>query len=619
MIRRESNGLFLVVVLVGVVGCGSGGGSDATADAGTDDCPLATPGAAAWTPVAVPAKHGSILGAAGDTVIVQGGGVFTSTDRGVSWQAATFFGQPIEAVDDFAADPRTPGRIWLEFAGAAMVADDGVNFVDSYIAWPLAPDYVNGGELFATCNNLPSCRLLRSTDQTVPVLDGVRITALATFALEPQRIVILDATAGQGARILRLSVDGGANWTDAFTAGDVDTLRRGAGAREVWATTAADVLHSTDGGTTWSAFAHPLTRMLPSTTTAGRAYAVGYARDLQVTEDGGESWTSVDAPYGVDSATDFANAEMVVATVGGVFRGDGDAWTALDAPLVPMWVTEVVQAGATRLIAVNDGNGPLPAWRSADGTSWEALAELRGFENVPGTPDVIYASDGGSIVRSSDRGATWDVRTGAASGVAPSADPEVVYGAEYIADDDVSIPYLARSLDGGNSFERLDVVLEGYPWVRTDRIDAARLYVHGSVADGTVETLSSADQGVSWSSAGAAWWTLRPDATVAGRVWRSGNAVVLQRSDDAGATWMDVPGSPPDVVGQASLDDGSLLAFTAAGLIWELSATGTWEMLGPAPGEVARVTSWGAECPDAITLLTSDGVLFESASRGRVP
>ncbi|MCA9676805.1 MAG: hypothetical protein KC464_17355, partial [Myxococcales bacterium] len=605
-----------VAVAAMVSGCGGG---DAIPDGDPGPCPRATPGGAAWTPVDVPARYAHLYGAAGDTVIVQGAGVLASTDRGATWQVATFFGEPIERVDDFAPDPRTPGRIWLASAGAALVADDGVDFVDSYVAWPLAPDYAHGGELFATCNNLPSCRLLRQAspaDPTITVLDGVRIAAIATFEAAPQRIVTLDVTASSSWGTLRVSVDGGASWDDADPASDVVNLRRGAGALELWATTTTGVMHSADGGASWIATAHPILRMLPSTATASRAFAVGYARDLEVTDDGGQSWTSIAAPYGVDSAVDTDDGAIVVATIAGVFRGDGATWTALDAPLPSMPVTEVVQAGATLMIATSDGNGSLPAWRSSDGaTTWDALAGLRGFEIVPGSSDVVYASEAGAIVRSTDGGATWQPRAGSAWEVVPAADPDVVYGVRDVSDGDVSVPYLVRSRDGGDSFEQLDVVLSGYPSIRTDRVDPARLYIHGSIAGGPVATFTSDDQGDTWAAAGDAWWTLRPDATVAGRVWRSGNQVPLQRSDDAGATWSDVPGSPGDVAGEASLDDGSTLAFTSAGQVWELSVAGAWTSLGPAPGTVTRVASWGAACPDAITILTSDAQLFATATR----
>ena len=121
------------------------------------------------------------------------------------------------------------------------------------------------------------------------------------------------------------------------------------GARDAWfATTAARVFHSTDGGATWTVVETPVRHDKPSAgifslaiSSGGAGVAVGgdYAsdkedgRNIAITNDGGRTWTEPPSrPSGFRSAAAFTPAGLIVTGTSGsdLSTDGGKSWKRFD-------------------------------------------------------------------------------------------------------------------------------------------------------------------------------------------------------------------------------------------------------------------------------------------------
>jgi photosystem II stability/assembly factor-like uncharacterized protein len=614
--------LVMVTAACGAGGAGGGtdGGVDAARDGGGDGGVDAIGCAGSWAEVATPARSGRLTGARGPMVVMRG---VLSVDGGATWlppidpgpqDAGTIYG--IEAMLE---DPRAPDGLWVR-SGLDVVYRwlGGAEFSPVPLGWPVAPDYVSGGELHGGCPGSLSCRLLRRAPGggTTTLLD-VGVAAIATFATDPQRIVVV--TRGTPFGSLRASGDGGTTWSDVegFAADAARTVVRGAGPLEIWAILAdGTVARSTDGGDTWRrADRVGIRALVPDPTRPGVASGLATGRLLIETTDGGQTWREVATPAEVTGVAVGAHGLIAMTTIG-LQRRDGDgAWSPFPMPAAATPIFQFVHAGAVLIASTSDGgDGATATWRSTDdGASWARIGSLFGIDVAPSDPAFLYASTPGGNVRSSDAGATWAAIPGAASIGAVGAHPELVYGAVPVGEGDSLVIRFARSRDGGDSFDSLPMPVDQLRSIRADPLDLDRVYLHGrSGSDGVV--LRSDDQGASWSQIGQGWWTPAPDPSRPGRVWRL-TAQALAYSDDAGDSWVVPSGAPAGPRRFVIAADGRAVVFTGDQQIWTFAPTAGWDRVGATPIEVEAAAPWSV--PDGITIQEQfSGHLFLSRTLG---
>lgn len=172
------------------------------------------------------------------------------------------------------------------------------------------------------------------------------------------------------------------------------------------------LIESRDGGRTWeniSLLGEADFHVLQSA--GDRVYGFNSAQEqLLVSSDGGRSWDER-APPGVvfDIAVDPRDADRIVAsTEVGVFTSTdtGNGWRPLDEDIAGL----LAWPAPNRLFLV-DGQGQVT--RSGDGgRNWEPAGRVGG-QPVAFTAhgqDLYAALPDGSVKRSQDVGATWDVR-----------------------------------------------------------------------------------------------------------------------------------------------------------------------------------------------------------------
>ena len=211
-------------------------------------------------------------------------------------------------------------------------------------------------------------------------------------------------------------------------------------------------------------------------------------------------------------------------------------------------------------------------------------ATVFGVAFDPAAPGRIYAATPTGLYRSSNRGAAW-ARIAFAAGelviqaaVAPG-DPRIVLASVETEDDSSTL----RSTDGGATFvEVLDSALQAYAF---DPGHPGRLYGIG----GSFGVQRSDDLGATWTNLpdqSASFQALA--VTPAGTLLASGLFVQgVARSVDGGLTWRPLPGTsqaaPVDVVSSlVAQRDGSVLAGGLRGVWksppdgrgWRASSTG---------------------------------------------
>lgn len=218
------------------------------------------------------------------------------------------------------------------------------------------------------------------------------------------------------------------------------------------------------------------------------------------------------------------------------------------------------------------------AWRgTTDGLDWQPLGDnlyggahrLVAVPTAPGEPDVlVIGTDGGSVHRSADDGATWQVPAGLPALVSLRSlvrSTEPVPHVWLIGADTERTWHLYRSVDAGASFtEVADLgTFPGDVWAPRDGSSAVYLYrddaVYRSVDGGdTFEPVGAVGSGatsgeLSGCEAGAPTLWL---------ITHASDGVSLYRSDDAGATWART-GPVTDFYGsyQASRVDPTLFAY----------------------------------------------------------
>lgn len=330
-------------------------------------------------------------------------GVFTSTDGAKTWTMAAVPPSPAHA--RLRRDPADPQRLWVStFRGPLMSKDGGTT-------WGPAGD-------------------------TVPD------TGLAGLELDPKsKGAVRYLLAGQ--KFFKKSTDGGKTWErcisdeafDAVAISPVDPQR-------IYGANFRGVFVSRDGGQSWAAAA-PLTEQgAPRSLVADGASAdtllVSCDKAAVRTTDGGKTWVAVG---GVDAETaagfgpltaDPSDPKRIYMNVGGE-EGDvlhasqdgGVSFSPVTSAPAPFLNPIAVAPSKPERLYIGAGLGVL---RSDDrGKTWQefrAGLTARGttsFALHPNLPGTVYHVSRIGLARSDDAGATWTVLPSPEEIVAPAA------------------------------------------------------------------------------------------------------------------------------------------------------------------------------------------------------
>ncbi len=486
------------------------------------------------------------------------GGFWRSTDAGKSWQKRS---NPALFFESVIADPLHSGTVYAGSAGSVAFAkstDGGATWINESGALPsersgrnviqLAIDPESPAILYAAVNNLHGKpdQLFRSRD------DGAHwLPVAAAGPAGPGGTLRLPLATGPGGAVYAgavRSLDHGLTFTP-VTLAPGEPISRSVSPTSpttVYAAGTDGVDKSTDGALTWQRIVHGLTGTaitavgvpptgLPvyagvtglgivRTRPSGRGFvpvgsnqllppdrfffdtadpALLYAHNTNQTTrstDGGRSWQFLTLPAPPKNCAPSAIRAFDVA------------------PALPGQPNGAVYAGVS-LPGDQACRGYCTAYKSLDrGNTWSCLQKLpatglSSFAVAPGTPSIVYASEGQRLWKSIEAGATW-IRT------------------------DSSLQHLAAGWDLG----------------AVDPTDAQTLYLISNVG-----LLKSSDGGFTWAHAGpglptSGLSTVAIDPTTPTHLWVGVAFSGVWRSVDGGHNWHPMNGGLRGFSGSLALD-----------------------------------------------------------------
>lgn len=506
-----------------------------------------------------------------------GGGVFSSTDHGITWRRWNAGLDGAGQIHSFAVDGNTV------FAGTNL----GVY---------LSTDY---GSTWIPRNN---------GQDSLPVLSIlVRDSAL------------LAGTWGGG---VYHSTNRGTTWSPA---------NNGMTSTVVWSLVAlgdtivagtwwADgIYRSTDQGMTWKAIKSAVwSPDVNALAVLGTQLFAGTYGGMFLSTDGGNSFTPLQKqPSSIVHCLHVSSTTLLAGTFAGVYSSSdgGNNWVSPCAGLIGTTVNCVLADGMALFAGTENGG----LFRSTDGgTSWSKLTlQDRIVSALMRCGPDLYAGTGGGVYRSTDQGIHWSARnTGMAPGriVGLSQFPDGTGGGYIFAGNEKSGVFLTTNR--GASWNRVNSGLADTALrcladdgkmlfagtgsgVYASR-DSGRSWSHGTVglSDSAVTCLGAADgylfagtenQGVFGSSDGGSSWTpirdglndlnIRCLAVHGPMVFAGSRSGSVSLSENSGLTWRDVD------TGLVRLSVVSL-HLTGTDLLAGMQAAGVWrrplsEMITP--------------------------------------
>lgn len=508
-----------------------------------------------------------------------GGGIFKSSDGGVTWSAqnATVPALATWVVEALAVDPATPSRV---YAALSSGADGGVlSSSDAGATWTLHA-----------------------------------LGAVHDLAIDPATPSTLWAVGN----VIAKSTDAGATWTELVTANDFRSVAIDPTAPAVVyvGTLFGAVEKTIDGGAHWTTLATGLASdqveaLAIDPATPGTVYAGLQDFGVYKSDDGGMSWSAVGPTVGTtqlsieDLAVDPGSPETVYAAgfvpgtapSPGVFKStDGGAsWTG--TPLEALVRALVIDpTSPARLFAgTQDGHG---LWRTDDAaTSWSVANDglvntsVGALATAPSAELVVYAAAGNAGVFRSDDGGTTFARTAFTGeiGLFPSLAVDPTTASTVFLGDATGGVF--KTVDGGASWQPIDQ-------------QALPLLVDALLIDPTSPAIVYAGGfgGVARSTTGGDDWTLvntglvpfvtalaidptAPATLYAAAAPLMGPTTAIFKTTDAGAHWepasTGLPGSPGRSVAALALDPQApatvYAAVEGAGVYRTSDGGATWQ------------------------------------------
>jgi ligand-binding sensor domain-containing protein len=334
------------------------------------------------------------------------GGIFYSTDNGITWTASRAGLPPNSAIVSFTTSGASL-YVGTNNAGVFRSIDNGVNWSASSAGLPenkvVTSLAYSAGSIYAGTTG----GVFRSIDNGAnwtPASAGLSNTNIRSIAVSAGNLYI--GTYGSG--IFR-SINSGASWAAFGLAGNyVNSLDVRDG--NVYAGTNVGFFRSVDNGVSWLSGLASIT-INSLTANGGNLYA-GTKSGVFHSADYGATWMPVNTGLTNIAVSSVAvgGSNLYAGTNGGVFRSSnsGATWMSVNTGLANTSVLSLAQGGGN-LYAGTYGS---QVFRSSNnGASWTAVNT--GMTNnsiwaltVDG--DYIYAgTGGGEVFRSSDKGTTW--------------------------------------------------------------------------------------------------------------------------------------------------------------------------------------------------------------------
>ena len=562
-------------------------------------------------------------------VVSQPGPLWKSVDSGSQWFRPNNGPVGPGNLLWIAVDPARHERLYAALdVGVARSTDGGVT-------WKLVTDGVRptsqvvavrspAGTAFAATG----VGLFRTTDggnswsRVAGGLPAAPVEELLAAPSDPQ--VLYALVSGRG---LYRTKDGGASWKPVLQPpspdGQVLSLAVDPRSADVlYAGVAGGLYRSRDGGRSWSALRGTMgstTAVAADPKVPGRLYAgfaaVGgaFVDGIFRSDDGGSTWQRSNQGFsaleatGVSVALDDPDAVWTSTRPNLLFRStnQGRRWARVPLIGVVFPVPRGLEAVSDLSVFVRAG-AVFPSygseWRTDDaGAHWRMLLDTRNRQPLgavrlaPSDPATLYALmnqgpfvPGYSVLRSTDRGETWEVRSqnlpldfGTPTDLAVSpSDASVLYvtGAQGTA------AKVLRSTDGGATF--LDISAGLPPGVvntaAVDPGDPDRVYIvlAGPFPSPGIGVWKTEDGGATWRRASAG---LPPPpngpvptellaTSVPGRVYAAVRDRVF-RTEDGGESWHDVTGNlqAPEVLDlSASLIEPERIYAATTNGVWLL-------------------------------------------------
>ena len=506
-------------------------------------------------------------------VLIPYGGVFKTTNGGLSWKQANRGNLSI-AAEHLVIDPLTPSTLYVA-------------------AW-------NQG-VFKTADSSESWRPASSG------LSGVVVSNLAIDPANPQRLY-----AGTAQHGVYKSANGGASWTPAneglvapISAVAVDPALP----TTLYAAAITGFFKSTDAGATWSPSGSGLTspaRVIQVNAQLSSIVYVGTeAAGVFKSVDSGKSWAP--ASNGLtgdgfieDLAIDLQNGERLLVAQRNLVGEEiylttngGLNWTKMEVgiaglgsavafhPLSSMTLYAGVTRTGFRGSFLMSGNGGQTWTESSLGLSGSLITAVA---TDPFAPASVYASAFARVFKSADRGTSWSLVSVLPSGVTAFAlDPAhqgVIYAATRVG--------VFKSIDGAASWAATNSGLLNHQ-VHALGIDRRGKTLYAGTDEGVFR---STNAGGSWSATAPLpdadppiVWTLVVDPVHPKNVYaRSGNG--LAKSTDGGGSWTRLADAPrystsvaidpsaPEVLYAAAFS-----GFKSSGVFKSLNSGETWSAI----------------------------------------
>lgn len=500
----------------------------------------------------------------------------------------------------YAVDPAIPSTVYagLDGGGVYKSTDGGVSWnaarsgIEGLNVYALAMDPLSGSAVYAGTNN----GLYRTFDGGASWHPANPGNADFILALAASGSNIYAATAGGVFR----SGDGGASWSSVTSLGGtiVQALALNA-AGNVFAGTTGGIFESIDGGATWTprntGMAHlNVTAIAANPANSQVLYAATWGGGIFKTTDGGNTWTptssGVTEPYVRSLAINPLLPDTVFAgTNRGAFRTTtgGSNWSlmaSIPANAAVSAVAATPASPATVYAGTNTG-----IYRSTDGglnwflsnsgiTSLNVQSVL--FTQVTGS--TVYTGANGGIFRSTNRGTTWaPITTGLGSLnihalAGHSSNQFLLYAATEAG--------VYRSINGGSSWASYSNGLGSLSVFSVILDPAFSLNLYAGTDAGIYK---STDGGITWQAAsnGISDLRIRTLAMQPGnpQIIHAGTVTGLYRTTDGGETWSRAAGDLATLQVNAVAADpaapANVFAATDSGIFRSGDGGVTWEHL----------------------------------------
>jgi photosystem II stability/assembly factor-like uncharacterized protein len=539
------------------------------------------------------------------------GGVFASDDSGATWRVANA-GLSDLRIRCLAVSPNSPGEVYAGAPGSAFkTTDGGRSWTALGNGFPAAQidtfaiDPTNASTVYAAGT---TGTLVRSTDGGAS-WSGIGNSVLA--AAQP-RILAVDPSHSSTIYLgtfqagLFRSDDGGGSWTpvnngltdllgnpQAITAVAIDPTSP---SRVYAGTATALVYRSDDHGANWTSYGDPSfsTQVVTLAVAADGTLFAALQQGIFARRPSDPAWGGVAFVSSFINAAAIGSGPVLYAAfgnlpfdTGGFARWDAGGAAVEQLPVLvvaaiaadPQTSSRALVATTTNLFIYQPGDptGPWdpPSAQGGGATAFDFAAIAVYFD--PRNAGVVYAGGGGKVQRSTDAGVGWTPST-------VSSNPTVV-----------------------RSFVAQPGTLQG-------------------MLAGTSTGLYQSADGTSWSAGSGDLsarqvFSLAADPTAASTLWAGADDGVY-RSDNSGALWTKVPGSPGGVVHAVLVSrSGTVLAGSDSGLFvsadrssWAPAAAGSGAVFAlvenGATGEFAAGTATG------VFVSTDGGVSWAAQTNG---